>query len=145
VFSACTGLAKITVDGKNPDYTSKGGILYNKEKTKLIVYPTASGAVTIPDNVTSIDIGAFFSCTGLTGITIPGSVTSIGEAAFYNCTELISVTFETESAITDMNFGSNSFPGGSDGSGNDALRNAYLADGAGTYTREANGSNWTKQ
>ena len=44
------------------------------------------------NNVTTIDDGAFYNCTGLTGITIPESVTSIGAKAFYNCTGLTGIT-----------------------------------------------------
>ncbi len=49
-------------------------------------------SVTIPDSVTSIDIGAFSHCSSLTSVTIPDSVTYIGSDAFYNCTSLASVT-----------------------------------------------------
>jgi hypothetical protein len=45
----------------------------------------------IPNSVTSIGVGAFCGCSGLTSITIPNSVTSIGEYAFENC-YLTSVT-----------------------------------------------------
>jgi hypothetical protein len=53
-----------------------------------------SGNVVIPSSVkydgktysvTSIGIGAFSDCSGLTSVTIPNSVTSIGESAFYGC------------------------------------------------------------
>jgi hypothetical protein len=54
--------------------------------------------------------GAFAICTSLTNITIPKNVNSIGIAAFYNCTSLTSVTFQ--GIISSDNFPSdNSFPG----------------------------------
>ena len=58
----------------------------------------ASGKLVIPatiegKTVTSIWIGAFGKCTGLTSITIPDGVTSIGNNAFWRCTSLKSVTF----------------------------------------------------
>ena len=46
----------------------------------------------IPNGVTSIGVGAFKGCTGLTSVTIGNSVTSIGEYAFKGCTGLTSVT-----------------------------------------------------
>ena len=53
-----------------------------------------SGVVNIPEEVlymniarkvTSIESGAFWTCTGLTSVTIPNSVTIIGSRAFCNC------------------------------------------------------------
>jgi len=59
--------------------------------------PTQKGcatltAITIPNSVTSIGIGAFAFCANLTSITIPSSVTSINTATFFRCSSLASVT-----------------------------------------------------
>ena len=56
-----------------------------------------SGAIVIPStlgcrSVTSIGMGAFYGCDGLTSVTIPSSVTSIGVHAFDGCDGLTSVT-----------------------------------------------------
>ncbi len=93
-FAGCNSLENITVEENNTMYSSQDGILYNKEKTQFIHIPNAiKGAITIPDEVTSIGDFAFYHCTNLTSITIPDSVTSIGRSAFYECTSLESVTF----------------------------------------------------
>jgi hypothetical protein len=42
-------------------------------------------SITVPDDVTSIGIGAFSGCYSLSNITIPDGVTSIGNNAFKNC------------------------------------------------------------
>ena len=42
----------------------------------------------IPDSVTSIGVGAFSGCTGLTEVTIPDSVTWLASGAFNDCTNL---------------------------------------------------------
>ena len=106
---------------------------------------TGLTSITIPDSVTSIGMAAFNGCTGLTSVTIPDGVTSIGNGAFYNCSGIVTVTFETGSAITSANFGSDAFPGKSDEYRSDALKTAYLSNGAGTYVRTPGGSDWKKQ
>ena len=94
-FRNCFRLTGITVDANNPNYASEGGILYNKTKTTLIAYPSATGSVTIPAGVTSISNSAFYNCTWLTSITIPASVTDIGNGAFADCNRLASITVAT--------------------------------------------------
>ena len=91
-FQGCTRLTNIIVADVNPHYSSENEILYNKDKTTIVAYPSASGDVTIPDSVTSIGGYAFSDCTSLTSITIPASVTSIGWYAFFRCTSLTSIT-----------------------------------------------------
>ena len=58
----------------------------------LTKYTGAGGAVTIPNNVTSISGYAFQNCTGLTSVIIPNSITKIGYAAFDGCTGLTSIS-----------------------------------------------------
>ena len=65
-----------------------------ENNTLNLVEPTdiINGTVVIPDNITRIDIGAFYFVESLTSITIPDSVTSIGSSAFSGCTGLTSIT-----------------------------------------------------
>ncbi len=110
LFWNCTSLTKITVDSANTKYSSdSNGVLYNKDKTTLVSYPAGSTrtAYTIPSGVTSIEYGAFNSCSNLASITIPDSVTSIRVGAFYGCRSLTDVyydgTRENWNAITIYN------------------------------------------
>ena len=91
VFDHCTNLTEINVDANNTQYTSEDGILFNKEKTRLIKFPEGKKDITeyvIPDGVTAIDSCAFRGCDNLTKIVIPSSVTTIGAFAFSGCSNL---------------------------------------------------------
>ena len=92
-FSRCRGLSSIEVNSANTAYSSEDGVLFNKDKTILIQYPTGNTrtSYTIPSSVTSIVNYAFSSCSSLTSITIPDSVTSIGESAFWDCSRLATI------------------------------------------------------
>lgn len=91
-FARCNNLTNINVSEDNENYYSSGTILFNKNKTKLIAYPSAMGDITIPEGVTSIGNGAFCYCDSLTSVTIPEDVTSIGESAFQYCRSLTNVS-----------------------------------------------------
>ncbi|GHV72194.1 hypothetical protein FACS1894201_00100 [Bacteroidia bacterium] len=93
-FSSCYGLTSINVSTNNQYYSSLNGVLFNKNKTTLLQYPTGKtgGGYTIPNSVTTIGIEAFRGCDDLTLITIPNSVTTIERAAFMSCGGLISIT-----------------------------------------------------
>lgn len=94
-LGGCSALAAIYVEEGNAFYCDVGGVLYNKEKTTLIMCPVGklANTVLIPDTVTTIESGAFSWNDNLTEMTIPDSVTTIGEWAFYYCRNLATVTF----------------------------------------------------
>ena len=53
-FFKCWKLKSFTVSSGNPYYTASGGILYNKDMTKVVSVPRAKiGTYTIPDSVTT--------------------------------------------------------------------------------------------
>jgi hypothetical protein len=55
-------LTSINVDAGNSNYISEDGVLFNKDKTMLIVCPRGkTGSYTIPNSITSIDEGFFLA------------------------------------------------------------------------------------
>lgn len=97
-FNGCTSLQGITVSGANNWFSSENGILYSKNKERLLFCPTTfSGNISLSEGLLSIDPGAFYSCTGLSGtFNLPASLEWIGEYAFYNCPGISG--FEVQSA-----------------------------------------------
>ena len=93
VFTYCYNLERISVDKENENYISADGVLFDKNCTTLITYPTAkkNAVYNIPKSVTTIVSGAFWDCDSLTSVTIPDGVTSIGDYAFFGCSVLASV------------------------------------------------------
>lgn len=83
-------ITSFSVAGDNPNYSSYNNLLYNKDFTSLLQYPTGkSGSCVIPESVTTIAGYAFAYGYGVTGsLTIPASVTTIGNYAFYYCNHL---------------------------------------------------------
>ena len=93
-FEDCNNLSDITVSPENNNFSSKDGVLFNKDKTELIKYPVGNQRTvySIPNTVKTIGYSAFHESVNLTDITVPNSVTSIGDRAFAGCTGLTSVT-----------------------------------------------------
>ena len=89
-FSGCSGLTSIVVEVGNPKYDSRKNCnaIIETESNTLIA---GCMNTVIPNSVTSIGLGAFADCSGLTSIEIPNSVTSIGNYAFYSCKNLTDV------------------------------------------------------
>jgi hypothetical protein len=84
-------LTSITVAATNPNFSSENGVFFNKNKTTLILYPSASpnNSYVIPSTVTSISAYAFVGCSNLTSITIPNSVATIPDFTFYRLTNAL--------------------------------------------------------
>ena len=89
IFAGCINLSTIEVDENNSKYTTIDGNIYSKDTKTFIQYaPGKRGSFVIPNHVTSIEMGAFAACQGISDITIPNSVTSIGRFAFLFCNGL---------------------------------------------------------
>ena len=86
---SCAMLNNVNVDSNNQSYSSFEGVVFNKDKTALVLYPKGKiGSYTIPDSVITIETAAFSGCENLTSIIIPNSVKSIGYGSFSGCSGL---------------------------------------------------------
>ncbi|MBQ6885670.1 MAG: leucine-rich repeat protein [Clostridia bacterium] len=82
----------INVSEKNKNYCSIDGVLFNKNATLLIQYPSESDEMyTTPDSVTAIGSSAFAN-TIIKSIILSSNVISIGDYAFFGCGYLESIT-----------------------------------------------------
>jgi hypothetical protein len=102
-FGGCRRLKTINISDNNIHYLFEGGVLYNKNKTKLIAFPTAGGNYTIPAGVKSVEGGAFVGCGALNYITIGNNVDSVGEWAFQDCRNLFKATISNR--VTSLGSG----------------------------------------
>ncbi len=80
-FCGCTGLTGISVAGDSSFYSSKDGILYNKDGSSLLSCPGGKTITSVPSGVTSIGNYAFCACAGMKSLTVPKSVVKIGDFA----------------------------------------------------------------
>ena len=96
----CISLTAINVDSDNEIYNSESGILFNKENTVLISYPSSRRATsyTVPNTVTEIKGRAFFDNKNLRTITIPGSVATLGFNVFEFCENLTAINVDADNA-----------------------------------------------
>lgn len=92
-FVGCTNLGAINVADGNTNYSSDGGVLFNKAKTTLIQYPANKAGVsyTIPSTVTNIGGSAFQYCSNLTSVTVYAPSCSLGSNAFDNCNDNLKI------------------------------------------------------
>lgn len=123
MVTSCSKLAAINVgtDGSGDYYSSVDGVLYNADKTELVIYPRAKTAtelvldasvkvilanafannstierVTLPEGLVEIKSRAFYNCTSLASINVPSTVQLIDKEAFYACYSLGTLTFAQE-------------------------------------------------
>lgn len=91
-FVNCTKLNEFVVVSDNTNYSSANGVLFDKNQTTLVAYPSGKpGSCIVPNSVTSIAGLAFENCGLITSITIGKSVQNIVWGAFYGCSSLAEV------------------------------------------------------
>jgi len=85
----CERLRRIDVDPANAYFTSADGVLYNHDKTELVLFPNMHGEVfAVPGGVCAIGENAFYKCKNLQEIAFPSTLREVGERAFFRCSGL---------------------------------------------------------
>ena len=86
MIEGCDSLGDVSVDKTNSTFSSVGGVLFSKDKTKIIFYPCAKkdALYEIPNSVIEIADSAFYEVNKLGALVIPESVKTIGKNAFGN-------------------------------------------------------------
>ena len=83
IFTGCTALESITVSSSNNNCSSANGVMYNKKKTEILVYPQAKKdtTYTVPSTIKTLGELSTNNNPYLKTITIPASVTDIRDHA----------------------------------------------------------------
>lgn len=82
-------LSTFYVNENNMYFSANKGVLYNKEQTKLVLFPRAKGnEYVVPEGVTTIGKRAFCGHYELTEVSLPQSLEKIENSAFCYCRKL---------------------------------------------------------
>lgn len=104
-FSNCTSLSAINVDSENLTYSSVDGVLYNKEKTELILYIDRPDRKTfnVLASVEKIGYTTLANCQNLNAITV-----EVGNKNFYSENGILfdknNVIYTYPAGKTDTNY-----------------------------------------
>ncbi len=92
-ITGLTNLTEVTVSNGNETYSSADGILFDKEKTRLIVCPRKKSADTyaVPSSVKTIGVQAFANTSEIKAITLPEGLQAIEDTAFANCAAVVNI------------------------------------------------------
>lgn len=128
--SGCTALEEIEIDSNNCSFCVVDGVLFSKDKKKIVWYSPCKKDVsyTVPTSVTTIgeycftksslhtvvlneglqeiESSAFEYSKGLSSVNFPSSLTTIGIMAFENC-NLSSISLSSVSKIDLLSFAYN--------------------------------------
>lgn len=103
-------LQDINVSGKNKNYASDSGVLFDKTLNELIKFPCSSAIrdYVIPDTVSKLQRKSFFGAGKLRSVKVPDNVTSVGSKSLIASNEFGFLTEGTPdtSFIVYAKFGS---------------------------------------
>lgn len=103
-FDGHKEIFKIFVEKNNAVYSSIDGILYSKDKRKLIKFPLGLNINTfiVPENVEIIGTKAFYNCQQLEEVVLPSSIKKIEDHAFNECNNLKKIVLPSNAKELEM-------------------------------------------
>lgn len=121
-------LKEIIIPEGNNYFCSENGILYDKNKTKLLRYPPAKAdaTFTLPNTVTALGEAAFFGCPNITQVTNLSQITTLSNVLneFFYCTSLTTADLR---GVTSSTLTQNIFRGCT------SLKTVYLSSNISTF------------
>ena len=102
-FGGNQNLTAFDVDPLNPNYTSYDGVIYNADKTELVLFPGGKGGeyTTLP-TTTKIRRRAFYYNNVLAKVNFNKNLEVIDGDAFQATTELKNITFEAPARVKSI-------------------------------------------
>ncbi len=102
-FNGMQKLSEIHVDSSNDIFVSVDGVLYNKNKTKIIRYPPGKSDTDydILDSVVTIGSYSFENLQSSVNLTIPQTVTSINANAFDDA-NISTIVFDVSTTVDTL-------------------------------------------
>jgi len=96
-MKAVESLKQIIVDGNNPAFSSKYGMLYSKDGKTLFTCPVGkAGVVEVAEGVEKILEGAFKDCGKVTEVILPSTIREFAYNEFVECKGMYSLTILSE-------------------------------------------------
>ena len=101
-FEGCNALGAVDVADANAAYKDEDGVLFTKDGSCLMLYPSAKtdASYVVPGGCQKIDDRAFIGNTHLENVDI-SAISELGEDAFYYCTALKEIAIPA--GITSLN------------------------------------------
>jgi hypothetical protein len=97
-FSGCNNLTGLSIDPANPNYSTDGFALFDRNKATLIeCLASTTGSYVIPGSVTTIGDPGFADCSYLTSVSFPAGVASFSSPypyLFLDCFNLTQFTVD---------------------------------------------------
>ncbi|MCL2847122.1 MAG: leucine-rich repeat domain-containing protein, partial [Firmicutes bacterium] len=95
-LGGAANIITLTVDENNPFFTEVGGVIYDTNKTRIVLFPRGRSNynfTSMPNTVTHLDAGLFNGFVGLVGIQLSYNISYIGNQAFFNASNLTNIHF----------------------------------------------------